>query len=451
MDLANRKPEAEDREAELRAAGRKARRQIPRGSQAEFKPPARDPVEFIQAQNEVRIPELVPLRTERMSADPFSFYRGNAGLMSADLAAQPRSGRELLICGDAHIANFGLYASPERRLVFDLNDFDEATIGPWEWDVKRLVASVVIGGGQLGISRQRLRRLAMLAARSYHVGLYRALQISPLERYYFHIGEHHADQLLQPKDRVWFGIQAHKARRRTSASAVRKFMEPLDGQLRFREDPPAMVHISEAEVGQVHVHFETYRQTVRSDVAVLLSMYAPVDFARRAVGVGSVGTACYVVAFRGRNKSRLVLQVKQALPSAVGGYSPVWELNKGVIRVPQHEGERVVVGQQILQAVSDPFLGHFQANGRDFYVRQFRDMKWSFETAGMTARRFGNYVNACGFMLARAHSQSPSAPWVLGYLGKSTAFDEAVVDWAFAYAEQSLQDYGRFRRAVGRN
>lgn len=440
----DRRRERRTKSAELLERGKRARRRIPRSAHAELVPVSRDPVAFIEAQNRSRLRDLVPLRNARMLADSFSFFRGTAGLMAHDLERQPATGMNLVICGDAHINNFGLYASPERTLVFDLNDFDEAAIGPWEWDVKRLVTSVVVGGRELGFSNTEIRDVAVETVATYRQGLRRMISLSALDRFYFRVDRSHIESNADEHVLVLFERAAKKAVRRTSERVIAKSMKQDEsGGLRFVDAPPVLTHVSAATADELVDYFEHYRATVRPDVALLLSMHSLSDVARRAVGVGSVGTRCYVLALTGPESGCLVLQVKEALPSVVSTHGPT-ERTPGAIfpLAPSgDQGRRVVTHQRILQAVSDPFLGHFHAQGRDFYVRQFRDMKGSVELEDSSLEQFTSYATGCAYVLARAHGQSPGAAWVAGYMGKSDVFDRAVAAWCVAYADRMRSDY----------
>ena len=284
--------------ASQRARGKAARRDIPRAAHAVFTPVDRDPVALIEAQNAGRLPELVPLRRERMSVSPFTFYRGSAGLMAHDLARQTVTGVHVVICGDAHLSNFGLYASPERRLVFDVNDFDEAAPGPWEWDVKRLVTSVVLGGTELGLRPTAVREAALACATGYREALGRLVAMDTLERYYVRADAAAIAQALRRPSRDAFEAVKSKARSRTSAQVIGRMTETdAHGRVRFRQEPPILTRPSGSAVAtEIEELFERYRGTVRADVALLLSRYALTDIARRVVGVGSVGTRCYVLA-----------------------------------------------------------------------------------------------------------------------------------------------------------
>lgn len=434
-------------------AGRDARKQLARGSQADFAPaPDRDPLGILERQHAGRLSDLVPLRVERMLADPFAFYRGTAAIQAADLAGQPVTGADVTICGDAHIANFGLYASPQRSIVFDLNDFDEAAFGPWEWDVKRFVTSVVIAARHNGFSSSRTETAALEAAAAYRLGLRQFLGLGVLDRYYLRADASTPSDTRRPSSQKIIDRALRAAERRTSARVARKItVRTPDGGLEIIEDPPVLSHVTDLTEDLVTDVVRRYQATVPADIALLLSKYRLVDIARRVVGVGSVGTRCYIGICIGPQDEPLVLQVKEANRSVAeefGGLTtPVAPPLAGRLRPDEH-GFRVVAGQRILQSVSDPFLGHVTAGGFSYYVRQFRDRNVSFDLEGLDPRPFMDYVDACGTSLARAHAQSAAAPFVGGYLGGGVAFDSAIVAWALAYADQSLADYRALRDAV---
>lgn len=449
-------PESELREdallsrGEARLRGRSRREHTPREALAQRSTAARDVVAHIAEQNASRDQDLVPLRIERMLANPFAFYRGTAGLMALDLAADPHSGILIAACGDAHISNFGFFASPERKLVFDLNDFDEAAIAPWEWDVKRLVTSIVVGGIHAEYSDREIRKAARRSVRAYRKGLESSLQTSPLERYYMHGNIDFARRTMSPEAQLVLKAAIKAAEKRTSSRAIRRTTElGEDGILRFVEQPPTMMRTTVEQRGpgesaaQLYAH---YRDTVNIDIDTVLSQYTPTDLARRVVGVGSVGTRCYLQLLQGADGDALLLQVKEASESVLQRYGRIPQPSRITEGVPVYgNGYRVVGLQRILQAVSDPFLGHLRRGEHDYYVRQFHDMKGSIELEGLAFRPFLDYARACGAMLARAHAQSPSSGQIVGYFGKSDAAADAIIDWSFAYAAQSLRDFESLR------
>jgi uncharacterized protein (DUF2252 family) len=438
------------------AEGKAARSALPRDQHAHYDAlRRRDPLEILAEQNATRVPELVPLRMGRMLESPFTFYRGTAGIMTADLARGPHTGIRVVSCGDAHLSNFGLFASPQRNVVFDLNDFDEAADAPWEWDVKRLVTSVVVGGRASGLDEDQCRAAATASARAYREGLHGMMAMTAVERYYFRVDSDETHPELDAKAQKIVDKAVRQARRRTSEAYVEKISERADDGTRLIvENPPVLTHVPEATESEIEELFERYRRTVPADVALLLSQFSLTDLARRVVGVGSVGTRCYILILTGPQQESLVLQIKEAQPSVLESYGGIDSAYPGGAKAahahdegPQ-DGFRVVANQRILQAVSDSFLGYLTNNGRDYYVRQFRDMKGSIDVSRLDFDSYITYVRACATLLARAHAQSRNATKVAGYLGKSRAFDTAVVDWSFAYAEQSLADYERFKDAV---
>ncbi|WP_290805366.1 DUF2252 domain-containing protein [Herbiconiux sp.] len=439
--------------AEAMAHGRELRAGVPREAHREFSAmaadatsgtaPERDPLGILDTQDATRLPELVPLRRERMLASPFAFYRGTAGIMAADLARGVDTGISVVACGDAHISNFGLFASPQRSLVFDLNDFDESAPAPWEWDLKRLVASVVIGARDAGADEKAVRRAALASAAAYRVGLRDMMKLDALERYYSRIDTDRARTDLDSSAQKVLDRATRQARKRTSRAYVEKITTRADdGTLLIVEDPPVLTHLATSIESEIEELFEQYRSTVPADIALLLSQFTLTDVARRVVGVGSVGTRCFILILEGPSGEPLVLQVKEAQTSVLQSF--------GAASSPfryESEGHRVVASQRTLQAVSDSFLGHLQFGGHDFYVRQFRDMKGSIDPSTLREKDFRSYVVACGTVLARAHAQSLDAPVIAGYLGTSRAVDRAVVEWSIDYADVSLSDYEAYRDA----
>lgn len=429
--------------------GRLARKAIPRKSLGEFTPLDRDPVALVLRRDEGRIAELVPLRHERMAASEFAFFRGSAGLMAHDLAKQKQTDTHLVICGDAHINNFGLYASPERRLVFDLNDFDEAAPGPWEWDVKRLVTSAVLAARENGESPEDVRQIAVATAGAYRSHLHELLKLSALARHYVSVDE--SDLASAMKDRGVKELKAitKKAKRRDSDRAIARLMGPDNmGYIRFKEDPPILTHHDNATRGLLEELLEKYRSTTLPDIDFLLSRYEITDIAMRVVGVGSVGTRSHLVALTGPEGDGLILQAKEAGESVVTHFSDYNATTPETLNSEMTGGQRVVSHQRILQAVSDPFLGSVEWNGISYYLRQYRDAKGGFDTTVMDHEGLGMYVRLCGQMLARAHSQSPLAHWVSGYIGDTTVFDEAIASWCLRYADQVASDFEAFQEGI---
>src|SRR5262245_11607795 len=444
--------------AELRRRGRTLRSTIGRGDHATLTLPERDPLAILEQQNANRLPDLVPVRMGRMLQSPFAYYRGTAAVMAHDLSADRVTGQQVVCCGDAHISNFGLYASPERRLLFDLNDFDEASNAPWEWDVKRFAASIVVGGRDNGFTDAKCREISELAVGMYRTTLRVLLfEMTALDRYYYQIDTDSLENETRNHARL-IRKTVGKARRRTSDQLLEKVTATTDeGELRIRDLPPVTRHVDYVSADKLVGAFELYRNTLRADTALLLSQYRLVDYVLRVVGVGSVGTRCYVVMFVGPAGEPLFLQAKEAPPSVLetyGGQRCQFERLAPVEHGRQ--GYRVVAGHRILQAHSDRFLGwvgswHDERDGfppTDFYFRQFRDMKGSLETRGLSASAYEAYVSLCARLLARAHSQSPGAATIAGYLGRSQRFDLAVARWSVCYADQTERDFAALEGAV---
>jgi uncharacterized protein (DUF2252 family) len=437
---------------EHRDAGRGARRMVPRTSHAAWAPPhdRPDPVALLHAQDATRLPELVPIRWGRMSASPFAFYRGAALLMAADLAATPNSGLTVQACGDAHLLNFGIFASPERTLLFDVNDFDETLPGPWEWDLKRLVTSVILAGRNAGFSAAQNRDAALGAARSYREWMANYAAMGDIDVYYSRVA---ADEVLRlaktaagvRKDRVEQVLA--KARTRDSLHALAKLTETVDGMPRIIDAPPLIAHLPADQPDLEHLArkaFADYRATLQEDHRRLVDRYKFADIAMKVVGVGSVGRVSLIVLLVGRDDGDpLFLQLKEAGPS-------VLEPFVGRSRY-QNQGRRVVAGQRLMQAASDIFLGWVRVAGgqrRDFYWRQLRDMKGSFAVEDPRPNGLTLYGGICAWTLARAHARSGDRIAIAAYLGKSDRFDLAVADFAESYADQVERDFEVVQQAV---
>lgn len=438
-------------EAELYDAGRAARTQTPRTSQAEYTPPPdRDPLGILLEQNESRLPWLVQLRMQRMGTDPFAFYRGSAAIQAADMRHGPTSGAEVVICGDAHLSNFGIYRSPERAMVFDINDFDESSVGPWEWDVKRLLASVVLAGRSLGMKGPDLQSIVLAAAAMYRNSLRNALQQTLYSRY-FRPTSLVDRQILSPDSERMIKRTLKESDKRTSERVARRTLEQGgDGSLQFVENPPILTRLEPEIRTLIESVFAAYRDTVPTNLALMLSQYTVLDVARRVVGVGSVGTRCFIIALGDPTGDVMILQLKEASRSVIqqyGGVAPVVGYLDAKLAA-QHEGYRVVGCQRILQAVSDPFLGYLNVEDYSFYMRVFRNRNASFEIADMNRVQFGEYAQACAIVLGRAHARSPKAPFAAGYMGTGATFVRAVSAWAEAYADQAEADYKTFVEAL---
>jgi len=445
--------------AERQARGRSARGEVPRTSHALFEPGLNriDPVALLERQATSRVPELVPIRYGRMLASPFAFFRGASLIMANDLAHTPRSGLTVQACGDAHLSNFGLFASPERNMLFDVNDFDETLPGPWEWDVKRLVASIVVAARDRGFSTKEQRACAVAATSGYRQAMRLLAQMNNLEVWYARIDAREILDMLKGTN-VPLEHQAKKvidkAYSRDSLQAAAKLTEVIDGHRRFISDPPMIMPIStlmpEVDAGDVTDAMAellvSYRTVLQSDRAHLVSQFTVVDLARKIVGVGSVGTRAWVLLLEGRSPDDiLLLQAKEAQRSVLEEYLAP--------SVYSNQGERVVAGQHLMQAHSDIFLGHqgviaLDGSERDFYVRQLRDWKGSFDPNYMIPRGLSIYGNVCGRTLARAHARSGDRIAIASYLGGGSAFDRAIVEFAEAYADQNELDYQALKAAV---
>jgi uncharacterized protein (DUF2252 family) len=448
------------RVAERAALGRQARKAVPRSGLGVYEPATDrpDPVALLEQQATSRVPELVPIRYGRMLASPFSFLRGAALIMASDLARQPTTGLIAQLCGDAHLSNFGLFASPERQLVFDVNDFDETLPGPWEWDVKRLAASVEVAARGNGLNPVACRAVVTQAACKYRKAITEFATMTNLEVWYAHVavdhlGEAAVGSVLGSTERKRAEKVMSKARRHDHLQAADKLTELVDGELRFVSDPPLLVPIEELlperdadefdrRVGRA---FDEYHASLPSDRRVLLDGYQPKRLARKVVGVGSVGTRAWVVLMQGRDiGDPLLLQVKEAQAS-------VLERFVGRSRY-DNSGQRVVSGQRLMQACSDIFLGwqRMEVDGaeRDFYVRQLHDWKGSADVEAMGAAELGAYGELCAWTLARAHARSGDRIALAAYLGNGTAFDDAMADFAAAYADQNEQDFAALADAV---
>ncbi|GAB1693609.1 DUF2252 domain-containing protein [Krasilnikovia sp. M28-CT-15] len=436
-------------------AGRAARRAVPFEAHAELPAAADrpDPVELLTAQAATRVPELVPIRYGRMLVSPFTFFRGAAAVMAADLARTPVSGLNCQLCGDAHLSNFGAFASPERRLVFDINDFDETYPGPWEWDVKRLAASLAVAARGNGFRRKERAAVVAGAVSRYRQAMSRFAEQRELEVWYARadldeIDVLVGDQVSKAKRKKFAQAQA-KARTRDSMQAFRKMTAVVDGRRRIVADPPLIVPIEDllpdkdrAELEQwIRQVLDGYADTLSPDRRHLLGAFRFVDLARKVVGVGSVGTRCWMVLLSGRDADDpLLLQVKEAPPSVLAAHAPSKEAEA------LSEGQRVVTGQRLMQAVSDIFLGWQTVEGldgqvRDFYVRQLRDWKGSAVVEAMDPEGMQAYAGLCGWTLARAHARTGDRIAIAGYLDGGAGFDQALVEFAERYADLNEQDY----------
>jgi len=443
------------------ALGKAARSEAPRSSHAVFEPASNraDPIALLEQQSATRVPELVPIRYGRMLVSPFAFYRGAAVIMARDLASTPRSRLTVQCCGDAHVSNFGVFASPERRLVFDLNDFDETLPGPWEWDVKRLATSVMIAARENGFAVKDQEQAVLDTVEEYRTAMARFAAMKNLEVWYASLDlEAALEELgsqLSPKQVRQTGKALAKARTRDNMSAFSKLTRVVDGETRIVAEPPLIVPIDDLAQGSerdemlevLHEQLRSYRDTLQFDRRLLLDQFRLADFARKVVGVGSVGTRAWIALLLGLDgQDPLFLQLKEAEGS-------VLEECLGRSELDNH-GERVVTGQRLMQASSDIFLGWLHDESglddqpRDFYARQLRDWKGSAEIEQMTAGGLAKYGRLCGWTLARAHARSGDRIAIAAYLGQGPSFDRAIVEFSDAYAEQNERDYRALAAAV---
>ena len=440
--------------ADRAAKGKAARGAVPRAAHATLEPaPDRDPIAILTAQEVDRLQELVPLRHERMAESAFTYYRGTPAVMAFDLAATPRSDIMVQSSGDAHLSNFGLYASPERTLVFDANDFDETLPGPWEWDVKRLAASVIIAGRARGFSPEQCRKATMATVRGYRHWMSRYATMRLLDVWYASITEAdirsaaEATGKLQGRDgaarRRNIESIFTKARQRDGMHAFEKLTDIVDGRRVIIEDPPVITHV-EAEGGPRALEqvFIDYRATLAESRRDFLERYRFVDYALKVVGVGSVGMRCFVLVLQGRDEGDpLILQAKEAAASVL---EPFLETSRYL-----NHAQRVVVGQRLMQTTSDIFLGWTHSKGmRDFYFRQLWDMKGSVDLSTIEPVGLGFYGGICGWSLARAHARTGDAVAISSYLGTSDQFDGAVADFAEAYADLNARDHAAYLAAI---
>jgi uncharacterized protein (DUF2252 family) len=427
------------------SAGRERRKAVPRSAQASWSPSADrpDPIGLLQQSDPQRLPHLLPIRYGRMLASPFAFLRGAAAIMACDLATTPSTGIKVQLAGDAHLANFGGYATPERNLVFGVNDFDETLPGPWEWDIKRLVASVVVAGRSGGFRASDCAAASQAAVRSYREQMARYARMGYLALYHAQIDVETIQATLSTaSERKLLRKGVARAKSRDNLQALNKMTVVVDGQVRIRDDPPLVTHVSDPRFGDLAKEVtRQYLRTLEADRKALLRRYSVVDAALKVVGVGSVGTRCYIVLCMGANDADpLFLQIKQAQASVLEPY-----LAKS--RWKAH-GERVVVGQRIIQPASDIFLGWGREPSADYYVRQLRDMKVSVDVSTLSSSGLASYAAVCGWALALAHARSGDPAQITGYLGTGDTFDRALTAFAGSYADQTERDHAALAAAV---
>ena len=437
------------------AAGKRLRKRVPRASHGEFsRDPALDPVDLLLSQEQGRIPSLIPVRRERMAESAFAFYRAGALLMATDLASTPRTDLLVQCSGDAHVSNFGWYGSPERDLVFDANDFDETMLAAWEWDLKRLVASFVIASQDNGFRKKDQRKSASTASESYRDAMNEFASKPILDTWYMHLDSERLLERLRNEGRSKGEHRLHKfvkkTSRKNSGHVLGKIGEKVDGHWRIVDDPPFVVPIRSMEpspeIGDVeqavHTIFEGYVSSVRPAIRSLVQKFRVIDAALKVVGVGSVGTRCYIAMLEGSTPDDvLFLQIKQAGPSVLEA-----EFGSSAL---SHHGQRVVEGQRLMQTTSDIMLGWTTAdNGHQYYVRQLKDMKASADVEKFDPGDMQAYAKVCGAVLAHAHARSGDPVMIAGYIGSGDVFAEAVTDFGVAYAAQNAADYRAFLERV---
>ena len=458
-------PSVEEREAR----GKSLRAQVMPSSHTGWEPAADrpDPVSLLEAQDASREPDLVPVRHGRMMVSPFTFYRGAAKIMAADLETTPRAGLNVQLCGDAHLSNFGVFASPERSLLFGLNDFDETLPGPFEYDVKRLSASFTIAGRNNGFTKPDIHAATLASVRAYRESMAEFAKMDTMDLWYARLTEQDLLASIRTLSRTASGKKkkeakkgvktaqalAAKAHTRDSLQALSKLAEMVDGRYRIVSQPPIVIPFRElpetAEFSPdqlqqvIHERFRAYRATLQDDRRHLLERFEIIDVARKVVGVGSVGTRAYIALLQGRDQhDPLFLQVKEATASVLEDHLP-----KSRFKQP---GERVVQGQRLMQAASDIFLGWTKGvdDNRHYYWRQLRDMKGSVVVESMLPTNFGLYAGVCGWTLAKAHARSGDAVAIAAYLGNNDDFDRSIADFSERYADQNDRDYEAFVEAV---
>jgi uncharacterized protein (DUF2252 family) len=450
-----------------RAMGKRLRKETPRSSHGDWQPAADrpDPLKILQAQDKGRIQELLPIKYGRMAASPFAFLRGSAAVMAADLVGTPASGQLVVLCGDAHISNFGLFASPERTLVFDINDFDECYPGPWEWDLKRLAASVIVAGRENGYDDETNRKLAALTAEVYRRTMRQFAKQSTMDTWYFHIKAKDVQKLFEWKaskrDQKETAKTINKAMGKTQARTLGRMTHMEDGRRRINHEPPLLVPLrfidfesrlagifTAEEIKQVgeqdlRQSWQEYLDSLPEERRYLLERFRVIDIALRVGGVGSVGTRCHIFLLEGGGKNEgLILQLKEAGPSVLQAHLQT--------QTYEENARRVVLGQRLMQATSDPFLGWHRSpiSGHNYYWRQLKDMKGSIDVANLDVTGYGTYIGICAASLARAHARTGDPAAIAGYLGKSDVFDRAIANFAANYADQTEKDHAALKQAI---
>jgi uncharacterized protein (DUF2252 family) len=424
--------------------GKSRRSKVPRSAHARWKPSRHrtDPISLLEESNKTRVQHLVPIRYGRMIVSPFTYYRGSPIVMANDLAQAPVSGIRVQACGDAHLMNFGVYASPERNLLFDVNDFDETLPGPWEWDIKRLAASCVVAGRTYGIKSSDCQEAAAACARFYRKKMREYSEMRLLDVWYSRVDSQAVLKVFQHSGNKSVAATFDKSRQRNSLQALSKLARVTDGVLHIVDDPPLVSHVNDPGLSESLRRFlRGYHSTIQEDRRTLLERFRFVDFASKVVGVGSVGTRCFIILLDGSHSDDpLFLQVKEAQASILEPH-----VGKSIYH---NHGRRVVTGQRLLQSASDIFLGWSSDGGFDYYVRQLRDMKGSADLQSMSGSDLRDYAELCGWVLARAHARSGDPAAIAGYLGKCEAFEEAIASFAMAYADQNERDYEALKAAI---
>ncbi len=447
--------------AERKEGGRALRKEAPRSSHGDWAPAADrpNPLDLLQAQDKGRLQDLLPYKYGRMLQSPFAFLRGSAVVMAADLANTPATGIRAVLCGDAHLSNFGVFASPERQLVFDINDFDETYPGPWEWDLKRLAASAVVAARDNGFSNKWCQDLATTVVETYQEAMDRFAEMHTLDVWYFHVATDDLLGLFEKSSKQGEKIatkMVKKARTKTHEQTLEKLTAINNGQRQIISDPPLLVPLREMMVGyltdkdkmdisrkSIENAWAQYLESLPTERSFLLQRYKLTDIALRVGGVGSVGTRCLIVLLEGgANDDGLILQLKEAGPSALATYLPKYDVKQ--------EAERVVIGQRLMQAASDIFLGWHTSllTDRNFYWRQLKDMKGSLDVTTMDEEGLQTYLKVCSLCLARAHARTSDAAAISGYIGSNDTFAKAITRFAVAYADQTEQDYQTLAKAV---
>ncbi len=446
MNAAVEAPSLPKTRAQRQAEGKLLRETVPRSAHSVWKPTAQraDIVELLEESNQDRLPELIPLRYQRMLQSPLAFFRGSAIVMAADLAGLPTINLRLQSCGDCHLQNFGWFASPERNLIFDINDFDETRKAPWEWDIKRLVSSAVLAARGLNASKSEQQQLGQAVVQEYRQHLAEYQLLAPLDMWYVRLD---ADALINQSSSIASKKRCQQmidaARQRTVDKLLPKMTEGKGRELRFRNSPPLIFHPTEIDqlTREIDRMMHHYRATLSDERRLLLDRYRLMDVAYKVVGVGSVGLRCGIILMLDSDDFPLVLQIKEARASVLEKY--VGKSQRS------HSGQRIVHGQRVMQAASDIFLGWTEdSSGRSFYIRQLRDMKMSANVESMSIEGLEEYVRLCGWALARAHAKSGEAATITGYLGSGSQFDEALAEFGIAYAIQAERDFETLQKAA---